>query len=76
MTAFLQNAQHIFEVAGQSDEPEDITIHLNSASYRIQRSQGRVSVEGRSGAQVCVLQTAARMHRVTMPDQPLYLLAL
>jgi hypothetical protein len=75
MTAFLQNAQSIFEVARQSDEPEDITIHLNNSTYRIQRSQGRVSVEGRSGAQVCVLQTAARLHRITMPDQPLYLLA-
>lgn len=74
MTAFLKNAQQIFEVARQSEEPEDITIHLNCSSYRITRAQGRVSVEGHSGARSCLLQTA-RAQRIVAPDQPLYLLA-
>jgi len=74
MTAFLKNAQQMFEVARQSDEPEDITIHLNSSSYRITRAQGRTSVEGRTGNQTCLLQTA-NLRQLTLPDQPLYLLA-
>ncbi len=74
MTAFLKNAQQMFEVARQSDEPEDITIHLNSSSYRITRAQGRTSVEGRSGNRSCLLQTA-HVNGLIMPDQPLYLLA-
>ncbi len=74
MTAFLKNAQQMFEVARQSDEPEDITIHLNSSSYRITRAQGRTSVEGRSGNQSCLLQTAVA-HRMILRDQPLYSMA-
>jgi len=74
MGSFLKNAQQIFEVARQSDEPEDITIHLNNTSFRITRAQGKVSVEGQSGSQRCLLQTAKAYH-LLMPDQPRYLLA-
>ena len=71
MSSFLVNAQEIFAVAAQSEEPEDITIHLNSTSYRIKRSQGRVTVEGESGLQRCLIQTAKQFAAV-IPDQPRY----
>ena len=66
------NAQEIFEVARQSEEPEDMTIYLNSTSFRIQRGQGRVTVEGQSGLHRCLLQTAKVQHFL-IPDQPRYI---
>ena len=68
------NAQEIFEVARQSEEPEDFTIHLNSTSFRITRAQGKVSVEGQSGFQRCLLQTG-KVQRLIVPDQPQYVMA-
>lgn len=72
---FLRDAEHIFEVASQSHEPEDLTIQLSpeggihisagpdyscfpsNTMYRVRRVEGRVEVEGRSGARTCFLRT-------------------
>jgi hypothetical protein len=42
-------------------------------TYRVRRAQGRVIVEGRSGSQKCLLETAS--HRPLFADRPAYLLA-
>ncbi len=72
MTSFLVNAQEIFNVASQSQEPEDLTIYLNNTTFRIKRSQGRVTVEGESGVERCRIESAKRNKKI--PDQPRYLL--
>ncbi len=61
-------------MAQQSGEPEDFTIHLNDASYRITRAQGRTQVEAVSGTKRCLLETV-KLGGLLMPDLPRYLLA-
>ena len=74
MGSLLKNAQEIFEVARQSFEPEDVTLHMNGTTYRITRAQGRVSVEGQFGRQSCLLQSATSQP-LRIPDCPQYLLS-
>ncbi len=42
-------------------------------TYRVRRGQGKVTVEGRSGDQICNLQTTA--NHMLFIDRPAYLLA-